>query len=357
MDFEKLLAPIRDDAPTGDDLRRRTGDQILEVLEEHRRSVDVTDDPAGQGKDPDWRAVARYATDALTHQSKDLELAARLAEARAHLEGFPGLGDGLRFIKELMVRYWDVLHPGLDEGEVVLPIRARPLSWLSNALAVGGPGFLPGAKQVTLFEQGGRKYAWIDHENAERLDEASATSPERFQELAEQGMVTREQWSSALADTPNEMLRQTCEAISVCESETRELAELCTSRFGDEEGPNLGRLEDVLAEMRGYLQGRLREREGTGEPETEALEGAAESGAAAGSVGPAGSRQAALARLAEAAAYFRRAEPHSPVAALVERAIRWGHMSYEDLMRDYVKDESTLAQVWDVLGIPREDQG
>ena len=44
-------------------------------------------------------------------------------------------------------------------------------------------------------------------------------------------------------------------------------------------------------------------------------------------------------------------DPHSPVAFLIRRAIRWANMSFEDLLVELVKDDNTLKHVTETLGI------
>lgn len=61
-------------------------------------------------------------------------------------------------------------------------------------------------------------------------------------------------------------------------------------------------------------------------------------------------------RLSEVAEFFRRTEPHSPVSYLVQRAVRWGEMSLEELMRDVVKNPEVLEQIWDTLGIKSSEE-
>ena len=49
--------------------------------------------------------------------------------------------------------------------------------------------------------------------------------------------------------------------------------------------------------------------------------------------------------------YFRQTEPHTPVSFLIQRAVRWANMPFEELIKDYVKDPTAQNQVWEVLGI------
>jgi type VI secretion system protein ImpA len=68
-------------------------------------------------------------------------------------------------------------------------------------------------------------------------------------------------------------------------------------------------------------------------------------------------RADALRRLAAIADYFRRTEPHSPVAYLVQRAVRWGEMPLEAWLRDVIANEDVLARVHETLGLKNSDTG
>jgi type VI secretion system protein ImpA len=71
--------------------------------------------------------------------------------------------------------------------------------------------------------------------------------------------------------------------------------------------------------------------------------------------GPITSREEAFRRLAEVAAYLRRTEPQSPVPHLIDRAISWGRLPFDELLREMIKDEGTRGQVRDLLGIRAKD--
>ncbi|MFC0169728.1 type VI secretion system protein TssA [Pseudoduganella danionis] len=70
-----------------------------------------------------------------------------------------------------------------------------------------------------------------------------------------------------------------------------------------------------------------------------------------GDGGPIRNRQQALGDLRRVAAYFRLAEPHSPVAYLAEKAASWGEMPLHGWLREVVKDGSQLAQLETMLGV------
>ena len=71
--------------------------------------------------------------------------------------------------------------------------------------------------------------------------------------------------------------------------------------------------------------------------------------------GPVGTRQDALKRLREVEDYFRRTEPHSPISYLIGRAVSWGNMSFEELLRDLARDKSVLGPIWETLGLDNKD--
>ena len=58
-------------------------------------------------------------------------------------------------------------------------------------------------------------------------------------------------------------------------------------------------------------------------------------------------------RLAAVAAFFKRTEPHNPLAYLVERAIRWGGMPLEEWLREVVSSDDILGRIRETLGLPK----
>lgn len=63
-------------------------------------------------------------------------------------------------------------------------------------------------------------------------------------------------------------------------------------------------------------------------------------------------RAQAIAQLRAVAEFFRHTEPHSPVAYLADRAARWGEMSLHEWLRTVVKEQGTLSQIEELLGVP-----
>lgn len=96
------------------------------------------------------------------------------------------------------------------------------------------------------------------------------------------------------------------------------------------------------------------QQEGEMESETASAPQAPPAGSGATS-GPITNRKVAFERLREVADYLKRTEPHSPVAYLVQRAIKWGDMSLESVIAELVKNNDVRRQVYETLGLKHEE--
>jgi hypothetical protein len=128
IDLDRMLAPISDAHPTGDDLRYEgTYDRIREA----RREDDATL-PTGvwqsKLKKADWAHVRDLAADVLATKSKDLQVAVWLTQALVNLDGFAGLTRGLDICGALCRTFWDRLYPRFEGDD--LDARILPIVWI-----------------------------------------------------------------------------------------------------------------------------------------------------------------------------------------------------------------------------------
>jgi type VI secretion system protein ImpA len=189
--------------------------------------------------------------------------------------------------------------------------------------------------------------SWQDHENSALLDDATLT-PERRQELVDAGIVGGGAWSAALAGTGKAALGEIIDALDASLERTREIASFCGERFGDEEAPDFYNLRNLLEEIRDYLRPHA-----GGESAAEASESfsTAMEEVSVTTGGRIGSRAQALRALQDVGEYFRRAEPHSPISYLISRAVRWGSMPLDQLLRDVIRNDDVIGQIWETLGL------
>ncbi|MCC6464572.1 MAG: type VI secretion system ImpA family N-terminal domain-containing protein [Planctomycetes bacterium] len=87
-----------------------------------------------------------------------------------------------------------------------------------------------------------------------------------------------------------------------------------------------------------------------------AVASAASGGSAPAAVvaGALNNRRAAFEQLRQVAEFLRRTEPHSPVSYLVQRAVKWGDMPLEQVLSELVKNDDTLRNILETLGLKEE---
>jgi type VI secretion system protein ImpA len=329
LNLEKLLAPVALDRPCGEDLAF-SGE--IDAIVRARQA----DDPSlEQGawvtelKEADWKFVAKQCAQLIEKRSKDLQLAVWLAEAASRTGGLRDLADALTLVAGLCDRYWDGVYPLPDEDGHER--RIGNLAWLASRIA-------PLLREVPLTEgQGGQSgHALRDFDVARmrggeelaRLETAKARSSPAFYEA----------------------LLRDCEH---CAGALERIERSIDERLGVD-GPSFSAAKSGLQSVLLFVKPMVKEA-ATERPETPPASGMAQSIAPAAGIdadgGPPQTREQALARLREVAAFFRRTEPHSPVAYLAEKAAHWGEQPLHVWLRAVVKDDASFAHIEEMLGV------
>jgi type VI secretion system protein ImpA len=292
--------------------------------------------------------VVARCCEALESKSKDLELAGFLAEGLAHTEGFQGARDGLAFIKNLLETHWDTLYPGYEDGEIIGPLRAKPLAWLGNPRC-----FQVAIKAIDMVPNAGGFLSWQDYKNTIMVDEAQIQVDQaRYNDLVEAGYVDGKAWKSALDAASTVTLGEALEGIESCAAEVAAINKICDEKLGDD-APSLYDLEVLLGEMDEMLRPLVSAATPTEDSSIDGGEASSAGGVAAlaGVGGPLHTRAEALHALEEVAKFFSQTEPHSPISHLIRRAVRWGRMPLEELLQEVVKSPDALTHIWETLGI------
>lgn len=336
IDIAALLEPIAPDSPSGDDL---SFSSEFDAVQEARRS----DDPSlDQGewvtdiKSADWPAVTRQCSGLLQTRTKDLRLASWLAEAATHMDGFAGLADGYRLTAGLCERFWDSIHPQIEDDDLSLRegnlrwLLSQSAEWIRSIPLTDAPDAHYTAVDLEFAARGRAGAELLDHPDGAKIDAARGATPfEFYQRLAVQAPQARE----AL-----EQLQMVVDA-----------------RLG-QDGPSFSAVRNVLDEV---CASALRMAAAAGVSATDGENQASEDAtgvesrtATTATDGSLATRRDALLQLQRVAEFFRRTEPHSPVAYLVERAARWGNMPLHVWLKSVLKDGQTLAQLQELLDVP-----
>ena len=357
-DLDALLAPIPGDNPAGESLQYSG---VYDELREARRADDnlTKGDWEHEPKTAEWPKVIEVSTSALATRTKDLLIGGWLVEALVQLYGFPGLRDGLKLMRGLQEQFWDQLYPEIDDGD--MDARANALAAMDERMEIP-------LKSVALTRSGsGLDYSYIQWEEStkfdipENLDTLDSDSYNRFAALKIEAeaanKTTGDAWRKAKDATRRAFYEETFALVNKCWDEYQALDKVMDEKFG-RQTPGLGALKKSLDVIRTLVEKLVKEKRIL-EPDP-VLDGSAAMGTGAdgeGGLSGAGSlrgRAEALRQLAEVAQYFQRTEPHSPVAYLVQRAIKWGEMPLEVWLEDVIKDGAVLGHLKETLGLDTE---
>ena len=335
---DDLLNPIAGPNPGGADLRY---DPLYDRIKEARRE----DDDAPQGewqhtrKVADWPQVIKLTSDAVATKSKDLQLAAWLAEAMLRREGFGGFRATVDAIRGLVDTFWDHLYPEAEDGD--LELRAAPLEWMGTRLD------LP-VRFVPLNRAGHNHIVYTEARaiGSEADAEGDSSKQEKRALAIEAGKPTIEEFEKSFADTPKAFYKQLAADLDGTLASLQALDELGREKFADA-APGYRRLREALEEIQRAAR-QLLARKLELEPDpveavaADATPAAHAGGAASPGAGASGSmlaaepvdRADATARVISAARFLRRSEPHNPASYLMLRALRWGELRAEGASPD-----------------------
>ena len=137
LPVEELLTPLSEGEPCGADLTYDPAFTALEALASgtpERHSGDTLVAAAS----PNWPDVHAAAL-ALARRTRDLRVAVLLARAGARTQGLTAYAAGVSLVDRMLERYWDKVHPRLDEsdgGDPTMRLNAlAPLIDIATGLA------------------------------------------------------------------------------------------------------------------------------------------------------------------------------------------------------------------------------
>lgn len=348
LQFNGLLVPISEAMPSGVDL---TFSVEVDAINKARQF----DDPSlDQGewvttlKEADWALVYDKCLVLLTTQTKDLRLLGWLVEAAAKTRQFDGMAAGFEVMSQLCKDYWDTIHPQMEGADA--DRRIGNLAWLSaRAIQL--------VKEVPLTEGRGTAFSWNDFETARaRVNNAARTGEEPVDSADQPALGVLE---SARRKSSKEFYARLIQGAARCKLTVVDLEQVLDARLGTQ-GPSFTLLKEVLETVLATIK-RFGDEVGLktlANPNPEAAmtdqnnnAASLSDGSGLGRSGPIKNRDQALEQLRLVAEFFRRTEPHSPVAYLADKAAAWGDLSLHTWLKSVVKDPNSLASIEEMLGI------
>jgi type VI secretion system protein ImpA len=364
IELEPLLAPLDGgEGGVGEDLRTDYSPsspyQRLRDARASARAEERARDAEGDAESPPaegWKDVLQVGQQALASRSKDFEIAAWLTEALVRYHGLSGLECGARLITGLCEQFWDNGFPQPDEEG--LEGRGSPIGGLAGAGADGT--VMQPLRRLPLFRRADGTplgiYQWDQAEetaglNEDRREARYAAGVPELATLVAEARIDRG------------FLVGSGRAATAALAAWKEMDRVLDERFGSE-APST-RNVTVLLERILEVIGRLG---GLETPEAESAGAEAEGAAVAapdgaivvaggggggggGGAGVLRTREDALRELDRIADFFRRTEPHSPLAYTLEEAVRRGRMSLAELLAEVLPDEDSRNAMLSRLGI------
>jgi type VI secretion system protein ImpA len=339
---DDLLSPIPGENPSGANLR------YSPIYDKIKEAGFEDEDSAPQGawqrerKKADFATVIKLAGDTLASETKDLQLAAWLAEACVRRDGFSALSDCLNLFLDLQESFWDTLYPSLEDGNPEL--RATPLEWFAARC-----DYLLRRLPLTL-----NKLDWLKYRESRTVgyeqDAGSNDEKRRIrQEAIDEGKITAEEFDESFDRTPKTYYEDLWATLDAALESVARLDKFCEQRYGAD-SPNLNRLRAVLEELRQTVQillARKREKEpdnispaaiedADALPEKNPLPEAVEGQPQPQSLPVRSNREPAFAEpktldeafmaVCKVADFLGKQDPASAVSYLLRRALRWGEV-------------------------------
>lgn len=350
VDLERLLKPLPGENPCGESLR---WDPVWDEISQLRKGwTDPLD--ASANKVAEWAKVVDVATEVLATRTKDLLIAGWLTEALIRESGFAGFRDGLKVIRGYSSQFWNNVYPLIEDGD--LSNRAAPFAWLT---AHDGGARMPAAlREIPLARSADSTILNWNFWHLRRVaPQGSEEKEDAFKRRTAEAEQNRQIFDNAVETSALSFYQTMLADMDGCLAEIDELSVLLDKNLGDQ-APSWGELRKSIGEIRVFVYGVLKRRGGLVEeakPETKEAEvnGTANSSSepADDRTGKIRTRADAIGRLEMVAQYFSETEPHSPVAYLVRRAIRWAGMPFDEVLSELVKDDKLVKQIGETLGI------
>ncbi|GAB4062502.1 type VI secretion system protein TssA [Uliginosibacterium sediminicola] len=350
LSVSQLLAPISEHTASGEDL---SFSEDFDRLQEARREDDPSLDQGEwitQIKEADWPFILNHCQNLLQNRSKDLRIALWYCEAAAKLHGLTGFQYGVQLSSGLLETFWESLHPLPEDGDQEQRIGNLSLFIKRSIELVRG---------LPLVKGKGRSYGLLELEAA-RLRQAQI---DRGLVSAEENSahISLQQFKDAQKATPRSFYQNLLHGADASKEALGRLSDITDQRLGLD-GPSFTALRAALDDYLDTLARLARENgvidtsediqpadEGADAPAADAISPAGNDHGNGG--GPIRTREQALRQLRVVAEFFRKTEPHSPVAYLADKAANWGEMPLHVWLKAVLKEDGAFSRFEDLLGL------
>ncbi|VAW56163.1 Uncharacterized protein ImpA, partial [hydrothermal vent metagenome] len=355
--------PISEENPAGIDIREDSSPtSIYYAIKDARKSARAAErsnmfDGDNSEADTQWHKVSELAPQIIQNQTKDLEIASWYTEALIRQHGMNGLKNGFQLIHGLVSQYWDSLYPMPDEDGI--ETRVAPLIGLNGEGAEGvlitpirnvyiTEGTDPGPFNFWMYQQ------TLDIEKiADNTTKKNKTDKLGF---------SLEDINQNVTQSSVDFFINLCDNISISIETYRSISHILDENCGAHESPPTSNIINILEECLGTVKHLGKDKipvevEIIPDNEQDEIAYSGEpSGQTKTTVGPIKNRNDAFKKLTELSDFFRKTEPHSPISYILERAVTWGEMPLNDLIKELIPDTTARDIYGSLTGIKTENK-
>jgi type VI secretion system protein ImpA len=361
LDFEMLLSPCENNSPFGDDSRLDSSiNSLYFKVKDARSAARSIERATEQGNNPenqtpDWDTVVELSEELISTKAKDLEIASYLIEGLARTNGFPGIRDGFKLIKEITENFWDGLYPSPDEDGLLTKI--GPINALNGIDSEGV--LLQPIRRISLTTIGSTRCFsmadWINVCKLENLDQDTLVK------RIERGAPNPQEFHATVSESSAEFFLNLLEDIEECKSNLKEMSDLIDNKCGTVLSQTsslknlLVEIQDALkifaadkiasAQRKNAIQEQNSNEDGNENIELVSVQNQS------GGRSQVRTRDEALKQLKIISEFFLRTEPHSPLSYSISQSVRWGKLSLPELLSELIPDHGAREYISKVTGL------
>ena len=364
ISLDQLVSPVSEGNPTGIDIRKNNSpDTRYYAIKEARNAARAAErsnlfDSDSSEADIQWQKVLELAPEIIQNQTKDLEITCWYTEALVRRYGFQGLRDGFELIKSLMEQYWDDLYPLPDEDGI--ETRVACLTGLNGEGAEGV--LIAPIRNVNLTGSSDPgPFSYWNYQQALEVDKTieqeakTAKASKLGFSIADIERAVTESSDSFYADLHDDLQ----DSLSLY----REIGALLDRYCGINDSPPTSNIINILEDCLGAVKHLGKHKIPSTETDDQESDNDSEESAASGSdssevtrsTGSIRDRADAFKKIMDISEFFRKTEPHSPIPYILERAVKWGDMPLEDLIKELIPDSSARDLYGSLTGIRTDE--
>jgi type VI secretion system protein ImpA len=362
LPLEQLLTPISDDNPVGVDIRDNPSPTSpYYTIKDARNAARTAErnnifDNDNSEADSHWRRILELAPEILQNDAKDLEVASWYLEALVRRHGYLGLRDGFKLIHGLIEKFWDEIYPLPDEDGI--ETRVAPLTGLNGE---GAEGVLIAPIRNIYITEGATSGPYNYWMYQQALDVEKILDEETRREKASKLGFSNEDVEQAVTESSEQFYIDLVDDASLALTTYREISRILDEYCGINDSPPTSNIINILEDCLGAIKhiGKYKI-PGDSEDEVdqeESLDASPETGQTTTTQISKGiqTRSDAFKKLIEISDFFRKTEPHSPISYILERAVKWGDMPLEELIRELIPDSSARDFYGSLTGVRTDD--